>query len=758
MKRPLHCFLFIPIFIFFTNCFSYNRTADSLLFLLRCPPAAGIDSVRVSTLNALAMELKGSNPDTAFLLSSQALQLSEKQKWKYGMAKSYHHLGVFHKEKADYIPALENYFSAVSVWEQVIASGDKVSGAKKGLATTLGNIGVVYKNLGDYSQALDYYFRALRMDENMEADARQRGDSAESEKSMSAVSRHLCNIGVVYRNLGDYKKALDYYLRALKIAEDFLHRSEQKRNTADIRRNKANQAVPIGNIGNIYYDQEDYPKALDYYLRALKIQEELGDKIGMAVNLGNTGGVYKLSAMKKTGHEADSLYAIALDYYTRARDLSVEIGDKNGIVTGITNIGMLCVARKKYAEAESLLLKALALSEKIGTLNVQKDEHMHLSDLYSAVGKHNIALEHYRRYAEIKDSLFNIDKNNAATRKELTYQFDKKEMTMKAAQERQSAVAKAESKKQKLLIFFTAGGLLLVAMFSVFMYRRWSVTQRQKKIIEQQKKAVDKAHEALREKNKDITDSINYAKRIQQAILPPAVLINKIFPEGFVLYRPKDVVSGDFYFISERADKVVVAAIDCTGHGVPGAFMSMIGSSLLNQIVNEQDVTNSSEILNRLHSGIQDALKQKVEMDQKTSDAHDGMDVAVCCFDTRSLSSAVEFSGAMRPLYYSAGGVFSELKGDRFSIGGAVYEQQGSFSGHMLNLHKGDVVYLFTDGYADQFNDQGKKLTTGGFKKLLASLLAKPMQEQKVHLEAFFEKWKGTSEQTDDILVIGIRV
>ena len=257
--------------------------------------------------------------------------------------------------------------------------------------------------------------------------------------------------------------------------------------------------------------------------------------------------------------------------------------------------------------------------------------------------------------------------------------------------------------------------------------------------------------ELIETKNKEILDSITYAKRIQEAILPSEKLVKSFLPESFILYMPKDIVAGDFYWIETSGDLILLAAADCTGHGVAGALMSMMGVSLLNQIVNEKKITAPAQILNHLHSAVITALKQS------QNDSHDGMDIALCSFDLKN--KQVIFAGANRPLWIVRNNEVLTIAPDKIPIGGLQIEKKESYTNHTNALQAGDCIYLFTDGYADQFGgEHGKKLMTKTFKEMLISISGKKMQEQQTHLKDYFEKWKGENEQVDDVLVIGVKI
>jgi serine phosphatase RsbU (regulator of sigma subunit) len=257
----------------------------------------------------------------------------------------------------------------------------------------------------------------------------------------------------------------------------------------------------------------------------------------------------------------------------------------------------------------------------------------------------------------------------------------------------------------------------------------------------------------IEKKNEEITDSINYAQRIQQAILPNLDDISAAFPSSFVLYKPKDIVSGDFYFYTKKEENHFIAAVDCTGHGVPGAFMSMIGAEKLGESVEQSK--NPSSILKSLNAGIKTSLKQSEENDEST---RDGMDLALCAVNT--ITKTINYAGANRPFWLirKDGKELEEIKATKKAIGGFT-EYAQEFESHTIQLNDGDTFYLCTDGYADTFNGEtGKKMNTKRFKEILLSIQHLTMQEQEEHLLNYIKQWQGTAEQIDDILVIGIRL
>jgi serine phosphatase RsbU (regulator of sigma subunit) len=269
--------------------------------------------------------------------------------------------------------------------------------------------------------------------------------------------------------------------------------------------------------------------------------------------------------------------------------------------------------------------------------------------------------------------------------------------------------------------------------------------------IEAQRDMATHQRDQIQQQKKEIDDSINYAQRIQQSLLPTGEFLDNLLPEHFIIFKPRDVVSGDFYWAGRYQDKVVITAADCTGHGVPGAFMSMLGIAFLNEIVNNQARINASDILNRLREQIIRELGQT----GGEGESKDGMDMSLCMLDVKSRK--LDFAGANNPLYLIRGNELSETRGDKMPV--AIHERMTPFSNHSVSLQKGDCLYMFSDGYQDQFGGpSGKKFMAKRFKELLISISSRTMTDQKQLLEKAMNEWIGEYDQIDDMVVIGIRV
>ncbi len=382
-----------------------------------------------------------------------------------------------------------------------------------------------------------------------------------------------------------------------------------------------------------------------------------------------------------------------------------------------------------------------------------------LSSLYDTLGRNKEALYHYKKAAVLKDSMFNQEKQKQFLTKELKYEFDKKEANTKAEHDKETAIAKAEKKKQQFVIWSTIIGLLLVLVFTSFVFRSLQITRKQKKIIELQKDEVLLQKEIVDKQKEKITDSITYAQRIQQSILMEESEIQKNLPESFIYFKPKDIVSGDFYWHTKVNSKNIITAVDCTGHGVPGAFMSMIGNTLLNQIVNEKQITTPSEILRLLNIGIFESLHQNKE--GMLSD--DGMEITLCSIDYEK--KEIQCAGAGNPLYIITDNQIETIKVESYGIGGGRKTtkipdpSKKIFTNHIIPIKKDMSIYIFSDGYMDQFGgSERKKFGSQKFKELLLNNQHLKMQKQKELIAAAYTEWKGDTNQIDDILVIGVKL
>ena len=395
--------------------------------------------------------------------------------------------------------------------------------------------------------------------------------------------------------------------------------------------------------------------------------------------------------------------------------------------------------KKKYS-------KALLEIESISGYNTNPIFEVIIYDLkrkiFEKLGRYKSAYSYLDMMMDYKDSLKKMEANEEVVKFEfeIQQQLDSLKYLDDIKLEQQKTKAKEEElKAEKRFELVLEIGIFVILISLYFIYKQLKTTKIQKAIIE--------------EKQTEITDSINYAKKIQDALMISTVSLKELIPESFIFFKPKDIVSGDFYWIHKNNDgKLFFTVADCTGHGVPGAFMSMIGNSLLNENIIENKIEDTGLILDNARESIIKSLNQK----EINSESKDGMDIALCKYNPKN--KTVEYSGANNPLIHISGETIYKIKGDSQPIG--IYSGEiKSFKTNKVKVKKGDMLYLFSDGFHDQFGgEKGKKYMSGKFNKFLLSISKETVEKQLILIEDEFEKWKGSNEQIDDVCVMGLRV
>ncbi len=397
----------------------------------------------------------------------------------------------------------------------------------------------------------------------------------------------------------------------------------------------------------------------------------------------------------------------------------------------------------------------MSLSTEIGSKGRIQETYAALAVLDSTMGNYKAAFEHHKLEILYRDSLNNEETKKKSLQASMQYEFDKKELATKAEQDKLDAISAEEKKKQRIAIFAVAGVLLIVVVFSFFLYRRFKITQKQKHIIELQKDEVSRQKSIVEEKQNQIVDSINYAKHIQESILADQDEIKTYLKDFFVLYLPKDIVSGDFYWFTRKGADLFFATVDCTGHGVPGAFLTMVGSTLLNEIVNLKSITDPYAIIEALGEGVTNTLANKKD---KSDAFADGMDISICKINIEIRK--LYFASANHAAYVVDETGLKQLDPQGKSVHGvfALSSKKG-VSTTEVSLTPGTMIYMSTDGYADQIGEQSKKkLMAPRFKEVLSQAYKLTIEEQKALLEKTIMEWKGSRKQNDDILVMGLRI
>ncbi|OFY85505.1 MAG: hypothetical protein A3F72_10045 [Bacteroidetes bacterium RIFCSPLOWO2_12_FULL_35_15] len=453
-----------------------------------------------------------------------------------------------------------------------------------------------------------------------------------------------------------------------------------------------------------------------------------------------------------------------MKYASEAIEINNELGNKSDMTYGILAIAKIYISQKQYEKAIEKLKEALALSNEIKAQKQLSQAYLMSSEVYFEMGNYKQAYESHQKYSNLKDSMFSKESTGQIAEMNTKYETDKKNREIELLKKEKEIQLLNQEMVNGRNIFIRnslIGGCILVLIIVVILFNRNKVKQKANNIlaeknknIEEQKEEIELKNGELALKNKEITSSIIYAKNIQNAILPPDSKIQKLLPDSFVLYKPKDIVSGDFYWIEELGNQVLVAAADCTGHGVPGAFMSIVGNNLLQQAINVYGLSKPFLILNNLNKNISKMLNQSEET---IISVKDGMDIALLSIDKET--KQIEFAGAFNPLWIIRNKQLIEIKANKHPVGAFIYEELKQFTPHIVETQPGDILYIFTDGYADQFGGpKGKKYKYKPLQELLIAINEIPMSKQKEVLNSTIEDWKGDLEQVDDILIIGIRI
>jgi serine phosphatase RsbU (regulator of sigma subunit)/Tfp pilus assembly protein PilF len=569
--------------------------------------------------------------------------------------------------------------------------------------TDLGDLSYLH---GNYDISISYHLQALKI--------------YDDQNNLTGLASVENNIGAVYYAQGKLKEALKHYQSAL------------------VHYGSINDLIGIArvknNLGNLYFSTNDLEKAKQFYQESLDLKMQLNDRNGLAMALNNLGNVF--------GMEGE--FATSRDYFIRSLKISEELKDYYAVSMTLNNIGLLYQMEKDSSNALDYIRRSLEVAESIGAKDLMKDAHGAMVDVYEQFGDYKSALNAFKNYGALKDSLLNLESQKNINELVTKYDTEKKEQTIRL----QHLEISAEKNFRNWIIGFG----LLVVLIAFLLIKSNLDKKKANQLLLEQKHIIETKNDELEEKNKNILDSIHYASRIQHAILPPQELLRSQFPDSFVLWKPKDIVCGDFYWM-ETVDEITVFAVaDCTGHGVPGAFMSIAGNNLLKEAVTVHGITEPAAILNEINRNLARMLHQ----DKKDATVRDGMDIALCAFDRKNAS--IKFSGAFNPMWLFRNGEWIEFAGDKCPVGSFEYMVPVSFTQKETTIQKGDTIYVFSDGFADQFGgDHGKKLKAAVFRKILLSIQHLDMQEQLQVIDTEFEKWRGQYEQIDDVCVLGIR-
>ncbi len=570
--------------------------------------------------------------------------------------------------------------------------------------------GVAYVNLGEYKKSAEEYFKGLK--------------EAEKQKNKKEVAAIYSNLGVNFWYQKDYKNALKYHLLSLEFRK--------------VLGNQKDISKSYNNLGMIEVEMTNYKEAVEYYKLSLQIKDSLGDVIGIANVNNNLGIVYE---RQNKLNEAKRAYEKSLKIFK-------EQEDKRGELVSLNNLATIHKNQGNNASAIELAKKALEISIELDDKEDMKTAYEILAVSSYNLGSYKLSHEYLEKYISINDSL--VAENNFKSVQELEkkYNTEKQKQEIKLLQKnsliKDIEIKQAETQRKNLLLII--GLAIIIISLSIFAFYK---IRKQNYRLTENKQYIELKNAQLELQKKEIIDSINYAKRIQDAMLKEEDHISMHLPPHFILFKPKDIVSGDFYWALEKDGFLYLAAADCTGHGVPGAFLTLLGTSFLNEINAVDKNHTPAEILNQLR----DKIVKELSNQGKT---RDGMDISLIRIHLKTFETI--WAGAYNPLWIIKNdGTFVEIKADKQPVGYS--EMSTDFKDNSFTLSKGDHIFLFTDGYADQFGGHsGKKFKYRQLKDCLYDIKDLSPSEQKKKLNQSFEDWQGNLEQVDDVLIIGIKI
>ncbi len=611
----------------------------------------------------------------------------------------------------------------------------KAAGRKDLMASSLSKIAVVYTDQGNYQKALIANLEALTIYEQRKEDAK--------------LALVYGNIGQLYDKLNLIDKNIYYCEKSLKLCKKL--------------NNEYGEANCLANLAGNYLKKGKTKQAFEMMDRVVEIYTKFNDSLSLSSAYNNLGFMNRLIGNSKEGKA----------YYLKAIVICKRLKNTQSLLLYLHNLSSIYVVEKNYLEAERTSKEVLSL---IGNDNVEQRllTYRLLATIYPYLNKADEAQKYLDNFVELKDSVFSKENASSMARLQTLFETEKQDLKIQNLEKDKTLQATQIKKRNTTITAVTIGlGLCLLLIFAV--YRSYRLKQKANLIITEQKEKVESQRDELKhkkevieEKQKEITDSINYAKRIQEAILPTVSDINKHFPSNFVYYKPKDIVAGDFYWMHTTNDHVFIAAADSTGHGVPGAMVSIVCSNALDKAVKDFGLTKPGEILDKTTDLVVEAFVKNGEVTkgEMGEEIKDGMDISLLCIDKKN--KKVFWSGANNQLWYvapeliisPAQGVFremKEIKADKQPIGRNDHRKE--FTTHEIPYEEGTVFYLMTDGYADQFGGpKGKKFKYKNLELLLTEHCALTLPDQKNNLSAIFDSWRSGHEQVDDVTILGIQI
>jgi len=635
----------------------------------------------------------------------------------------------FAKNQSKFILSLSFITEAIPIFEK--------NNSTKKIIKSYSEAGIIYTRLADYNSAIKMLFKAL--------------DYTHQLDSFQITLDIINNIGNVYYYKAEYETAIDYYTQITDIISN-------NTDTVNISNNTiaSSLANSYNNIGACYYFQQKYEESLKNYLKSLDINKKINDFQGEMICYSNIAEIYLIQER----------FDLCFKNYLKALSMAQIDDDKYFIALFNNDLGTVFNTKNETDSAIKYFTIAYELGKTIGAQRITQESSYKLSEIYKSLEHFDKAFYFLSTSKQINDSILNIKQIQQFTKLEMQYEF---EQTQKIKELEAQTILNKQKMVRNLFIFTTIF-IFLLAISSYISYLKKSklnikLKTRNTQIniqneeIKAQAESLEKANikitiqkNQIEKSHKNTKDSINYASKIQHALLPMKATFNSIFLEHFIFYKPRDIVSGDFYYLKKTKQNIILVAADCTGHGVPGAFVSMLGIAFLNEITEKKQNLNAGQILDILRENVKKSLKQTGDINDTT----DGMDMALCVINHSKTQA--QFAGANNPLLIiNNNNELTEYKADRQPV--SIFIKEKSFKNNLIDLKNGDKLYLFSDGYIDQFNNEKtKKFMMKNFRNMLLKTSKLSMDKQLTEIEKTFFNWKGNCKQLDDILIIGVKI
>lgn len=670
-----------------------------LVFLAFFFKAQNAISLSSDSLIRRAKMIYQNDPVQAFNYSQKAIEKAKQEGSELNTGMAYEMLGI----SFDYLGQLDSALFYFDRSIELLKSQKNKIYIARVFNSKANSLFLLNKN----KEALLYYTRSYEIFKTV--------------KSPLDETSSIMGIGNVYSSMKSHKLSLKYYDQALTFYEE--------------RKDSAYISYVLTNISEVYADMKLFDKELEYQRKSLSIKEKLGDDYGLVYSYTNMSGL-----MSRENKKDSALY-----FADKAIITSNKINNQEFLASSYQALADVHYHFNQYKEAVRYYQQALDIARKLKNSKTESSILKIMANAQIKSGDHINASQSLLQFIAINDSVNSVEMQKSFNELQTQYETEKKEKEISLLNER--------DKKRQVVIYSIIALSLLLGLLSFVLFNRFRLKKRTANELEVRNKEISHQKNIIEEKQKEITDSIHYAKRIQNTLLAHKDFIDKFIPENFILFKPKDIVSGDFYWATEYQDKFYLAVCDSTGHGVPGAFMSLLNIGFLSEAIKEKNITKPNEIFDYVRKRLIDSIGNEGQKD--------GMDAILICMDlsagANQKSKIIQYAAANNGPILIKDNQFIGLAKDKMPVGHG--ERTENFMLHTIDYNTGDMLYLYTDGFADQFGGpKGKKFKYKTLNNFLQSVSKMSMEEQHSKLNHLFDDWKGNLEQVDDVCIIGIKL